>query len=354
MVINVTKCLSLSRYNFSVKASSIRTSGCVILYEDNCCHHYSTTYTYDNPNLRPSLKVARSIGPCSQVQEPSPESISETWSGHSQTMTVASEVDNVTIYYNSDMTKSALEYHRVVFSKVWDYVSRYYRRMVQDGSNLTVFMHANVHGPTYSTNSFQTYFDEESGCRNMIDLVGDSKAWSKPLAGVEFDKILHEISHIVENTSNWVHGSPSQGFWGDSTSSKWAEIFAYDVYTNLGYSQESYRVYEMWMNKTANFPKPNTYWFRDWFFPLWRDYGGSLIFRQYFWLLSRHYPKEPDQFWNYKGDAVINMGEFVHFFSGAAGKNLVDVARIAFKMNSQDEKQLEQARMAYPGIQYPG
>lgn len=51
--------------------------------------------------------------------------------------------------------------------------------------------------------------------------------------------------------------------------------------------------------------------------------------------------------------AALNLAEFVYFFSGAAGRNLIGQARIAFKWNANDDSLLEQDRRNYPGVRYP-
>jgi hypothetical protein len=48
----------------------------------------------------------------------------------------------------------------------------------------------------------------------------------------------------------------------------------------------------------------------------------------------------------------MNMGEFVHFWSGAAGEDLVDLATDAFGWKAEWQSQLDQAKVDYPGIVY--
>ena len=48
--------------------------------------------------------------------------------------------------------------------------------------------------------------------------------------------ITHEIGHIVESCAFNTLESPAYPIWGDS---KWAEIFQYDVYKALGWSEKA-------------------------------------------------------------------------------------------------------------------
>lgn len=345
----MSRCVTLSPYDFADEASSIVTSGCVILYDYPCCQGATLEVKNYYSDLGDYHDFAGSISPCGEFRSEMPESIHETWLGHTENMTKFAENGDIAVYYNDAVHTTALRSHRDILNKVWNYVKENYGKFGPDGGRLSVFMHANVSGPTYGFNSIQNYFDEDSDCRNLIDVTGDLEAWSTPLSGVELDIVVHEIAHIVEGASKGIHESPSYGLWGDS---KWAEIFMYDVYSSLGYTQERDRVHEMWTNSADNFPKPGTHWFRDWFFPIWRDCGGVQVLDKYFELLAKHYPKEPGQKWKYRAGAVINLGEFVHFFSGAAGRNLVDQAKIAFQWDSSNERDLWQARRNFPGVRY--
>jgi hypothetical protein len=102
------------------------------------------------------------------------------------------------------------------------------------------------------------------------------------------------------------------------------------------------------------FPRPNTAWFRDWFFPLWRDHGHAQVMVRFFGLLAQHFPKETQNHGNcphahYTRD--MNMGEFVHFMSWAAGTNLSSMATTAFGAGTGNwEAQFQQARIDFPAI----
>ncbi len=107
------------------------------------------------------------------------------------------------------------------------------------------------------------------------------------------------------------------------------EFYSYDVYTNLGMTAEAKSFYDRMVadTHTDNFPTAGVHWFRDWFFPLWRDHGHANMMVNYFKLLGDNFPK--------KANGVdfarnLNWGEFVHFMSAAAGKDLRALAGNAF------------------------
>jgi hypothetical protein len=141
-----------------------------------------------------------------------------------------------------------------------------------------------------------------------------------------------------------MHGSPAFGIWMDS---KWNEFYQYDLYVGLGLTADAQRVLTRFTNTTDGFPQAGTHWFRDWFFPLWRDHGQAQVMVRFFKLLSQNFRKNGS---NYAGG--LNFGEFVHFMSGAAGTNLKDLATKAFGWPADREAQFNKARTDFPGVTY--
>jgi len=48
----------------------------------------------------------------------------------------------------------------------------------------------------------------------------------------------------------------------------------------------------------------------------------------------------------------MNVGQFVHFFSGAAEADLLDVAKNALGWEDEDDQSLAKAKRDFPGIRY--
>lgn len=158
------------------------------------------------------------------------------------------------------------------------------------------------------------------------------------------DVIIHEIAHVVESTFRGYEGSPAFGIWRDS---KWAEIFIYDVYIGIGNQIEADRTFRDMMNAVDDFPNPGTQWFKDWFWPIYSNYGGSDVLVRFFETLAQHFPKR-----GYAYQGGMNMGEFVHFWSGAAKTSLIPLAQNAFIWTAQFENEYQAARNKFPGIIY--
>jgi hypothetical protein len=103
------------------------------------------------------------------------------------------------------------------------------------------------------------------------------------------------------------------------------------------------RWFNQMQNSSDNFPRANTHWFRDWFYPIYNSYGGSQVLNRFFSLLAQYFPKNGNNY-----SRGMNWGEFVHFWSGAAGVNLKSLATTAFGWPAQYETQFNQARIDFP------
>ena len=122
--------------------------------------------------------------------------------------------------------------------------------------------------------------------------------------------------------------SPAFEMWHDS---KWIEFYQYDLYVALGLKNDARRMYEKWSNQTDDFPRQGTHWFRDFFYPLWRDHGHAQVMVNFFELVAKYFPRGPygkDKHPRYT--RRMNWGEFIHFMSGAANQDIRPLARRAF------------------------
>jgi hypothetical protein len=216
---------------------------------------------------------------------------------------------------------------------VWRYVKNVYGSFGSDPHLFAVY-----HTNKYSGGHPSTYFDASHDNRNVID-VGPGP-WLSGGTGNDLDISTHEVAHIVEGASKGIKGSPAFNIWGDS---KWAEIFIYDVYLGLGKTSEATRWYNLMQSSTDNFPVAGTHWFRDWFYPIYHNYGGTQTLNRFFTLLAQYFPKSGN---SYSRD--LNWGEFIHFWSGAAGVSLKPLATSAFGWTSTFDTQFNQARIDFP------
>ncbi len=256
----------------------------------------------------------------------------EHWFEHNQLVTLVYYNDDVAVYFDDDIDKTKADWIYSFITTVWQYTKQTYGSMGGDG-RLYVVIHNKYPGghPAY-------YYDSGHDYRNVID-VGGSDFSSQSEWNI--DALVHEIGHIVESASNGTKGSQAFGIWQDS---KWCEIFQYDVYKGIGMTSEANRIYNSYMSVTDSFPTSGTAWFKNWFYPIYANYGESQVLSNFFRLLSQHYPKNSDGY--YTED--MNIGEFVHFMSGAAGEDLKSLATNAFGWTTEYENQHQTACQDYP------
>src|SRR5258708_28017263 len=76
--------------------------------------------------------------------------------------------------------------------------------------------------------------------------------------------------------------------WG---ARKWAESYTYALYPALGMDREAKSVYRRFTGNTDDFPRRGTHWFRDWFYPLWRDCGRAEGLNKVFPELAPPFPR---------------------------------------------------------------
>jgi hypothetical protein len=265
-----------------------------------------------------------------------PKTWKEHWFEHNQLLSRVYYDDNVAVYYDAGMNTSVTWPYKAI-SDVWAYVKKTYGNFGDSTRLYAVF-----HQGTYGGGHPSPYFDESHDYRNTIDCgLGD---WTKP-EGEQIGMPVHEIGHIVSGASHGAKGSPSDALWGDS---KFMEIFNYDVLMNVGRVDEAEKVYRQMQTQHDNFPRADTQWFKNWFYPIYSQYGKAALLDKYFALLAGNFPKDKDS----RFTRDLNWGEFVHFWSGAAGINLKEQATLAFGWTAEWEAQFEQAQKEFPNVKY--
>jgi len=244
--------------------------------------------------------------------------------------------DHVAIYIDDEMDENTVTWSHKFFTDAFQYMVREYGVFGEE-NRLYVILHNQKYG--YAT--IHNIFDRDSGYRSIID-CGMFK-WDHD-GPSEIDVVTHELSHLVEGSSKGIHESPSFEVWGDS---KWAEIFQYDVYVAINRTADAQRWFRKMMEESQ--------WFSGWFYPIYSDYGGVKVLNKYFNLLSTNFPTEivddgERKFPEYT--RRMNLGEFVHFWSGAAGHDLLHLAKYTFGWDTKTNNQLLQARNDFPNIKY--
>lgn len=262
-----------------------------------------------------------------------PRNITESWNGHSDLVYRQYFDDNVSVYYDNSVPRP-LEWPYEFLSKTWQNVKGTYGNFGNDNRLYAVLHHASP--TTYAG----TTFNSQSGNRSLFDIGFDGYE----MTSANTDNMLLAVSKIVETSSNGFSGSAAKAVWGDTFS----QIFLYDAYASQQKQADAGRILSMNNTKTANFPRANTYWFRDWYYPIYNEHGGSESLGDFFKLIAQYYPTTGN---SYSRD--MNMGEFVHFFSGATGDDLQPLAEVAFGWSEEWQDQLLNARADFPLLNYP-
>lgn len=264
-----------------------------------------------------------------------PATWKEHWFEHVQLLELQDYNDDVALYFDDGVDRAKTKWMLPYLTRAWQYTKKTYPGLGTDR------LYAIFHQGRYSGGHPSTHFDEDHDNRNVIDCGGDQ--WDE---GKSYDMPTHEMGHIVESASNDHHGSPAFPLWQDS---KWMEFYLYDVYSGLGMTAEATRWYgEMLDNgHTDDFPVAGTRWFKNWFYPLWKDHGGGAVMSGFFALLARDFPTNGVDF-----ARDMNWGEYVHFTSGAAHKDLKPLATAAFGWPAAWETQYQKAKKDFPKITY--
>lgn len=277
------------------------------------------------------------------IDQTPPATWQEHWFEHAMLLSRVYYNDNIAVYYDENMQRSVTWPYQIM-GDVWTYTKKTYGDF---GSDPRLFLVYHLAGTASSTldggGHPASYFDASHDYHNTIDCgLGD---WN--IAGDEqMGMPVHEIGHIVCGASHGVQGSPSDVIWGDS---KFMEIFLYDVYLNVGKKDAADRIYTQMQTQYDDFPRPGSQWFKNWFYPIYMTYGKAALLNNYFALLSENFPRKAS---GKEYSRSMNMGEFIHFWSGAAGVDLKAQAMTAFGWSTEWEAMLANAREDFPKVKY--
>jgi hypothetical protein len=286
------------------------------------------------PDRREDLVEAEPEG---QLAEP-PATWQEHWFDHRQLLRLYHSDEHCAIYVDPDVRRAEVGWLPRFINVTWQYSKATYGEAFGSDPRIYSIHHAVRHGGGHAG----YYVSAVHDYHNVSDCGLDTWREGNPLAR---ELPAHEIGHSVESANNGVHGSPAYEIWGDS---KWAEFYIYDLYTALGMDREAKGVYRRFTGNTDDFPRRGTRWFRDWFYPLWRDCGRAEVMNRFFRELARHFPRDCGGTYT----RPMNWGEYVHFTSGAAAADMSGQAARAFGWRREWAGQLEHAREQFPGITY--
>jgi len=247
--------------------------------------------------------------------------------------------DDIAVYVDEEMEDNRVEWSYQYFTAAFQYMYEKYGVFGEENRLYAIF-----HDRKYPYATIHNIFDKGSGYRSIID-CGMFK-WDHD-GPSEIDVVTHELSHLVEGSSKGIHESPSFAIWGDS---KWAEIFQYDVYVATGRTADAQR----WFSKMMD-AKTGSKWFKGWFYPIYKDHDGVVVLNKYFDLLAKHFPQREKNDGERKFPEYtrrMNHGEFVHFWSGAAGKSLQTLYTQTFGWSHETDQEFTKAQSDFNQIKY--
>jgi hypothetical protein len=273
---------------------------------------------------------------------PVPDSVwQEHWLEHDQKLTLVYYDQEVAVYKDAAVPPG-ITWPYELMSRTWKYAKAVYGEMGKDPRLYVV-----LHGGTYGNVGQPQYYPDSSGDnRNIVDFsCTDWNDFVFPEPG-----LIHEVCHVIESCNNNVKGSPAFEVWGDS---KWQDIFIYDVYKGLQMEDKLKAFYNFYLEDAVNYPAKNSHWFKNWWLPIYTKYGESKVLNNFFVLLSKNFPKAntaENGFPEYT--RRMNLGEYIHFMSGAAGVNLQAIATEAFGWSEECDAQFKKARIDFPDVKY--
>lgn len=262
-----------------------------------------------------------------------PATWTEHWFEHNQVLKRVYYDDCVALYFDNDMDPAASTWLSSFISKAWKYSLATYGKMGPDRV-FSVF-----HQAKYSGGHSAAYYEASHDLRNTTD--AGQTTWTTG----DYDMPAHLLGFVVAATATHTkYGSPAGPLWGNES---FSDIYKYDLYVALGMTAEAKAAYDQYTALSSDSPVTGTFWFRDWFYPIWRDHGHAQATARFFNLLQQYYPTGAN---NTMPD--MNWGEYVHFMSGAANADLKPLATQAFGWPATWETQYQKAKLDYPAITY--
>jgi hypothetical protein len=271
----------------------------------------------------------------SDLAQPAPPATwTEHWYEHNQSLDLIAYNDDAVIYFDKDVVREGSAWMLPFITSAWRYTQRTYGDFkltpAADGRFYAIF-----HQSRYVGCHGGYYFNAVHDGRNGSDC--GPGPWALANLTEPHFNLLYEMGNITEFGSNHFFTSPTRQAWD----AHFKEFFIYDALLAVGLTDEALAAHEKFTASVDAKPRMPTYWFRDWFYPLWRDHGHAQVMVKFFKLLSQHAP------------ASMTVPEMVHFMSGAAGTNLEAQAVNAFGAETVTDAALAKARLDFPNVSYP-
>jgi hypothetical protein len=256
----------------------------------------------------------------------------EHWEGHNQALTLRDFNDCVAIYVDAAMSGIDTAWLSVFLDNAWQYNLKTYGSLGSE--RLYVVLHQGKYLGGHASASYETTHDGH----NVID-IGQS-SWKSG----DYDQVSAQLSGIVERTAvPGKRGAPAHAQWGNAG---FAQIYEYDLLLGLGMSAAADTAWHDFEPIAQVYPVANSYWFSDFYSPVYKAHGKTKLLQQFFALLGQYYGAS--------GQIMppMNWGEYIHFMSGAAAADVKEQATYAFGWTDEWQSQLAKAKTDYPAIKY--
>lgn len=270
-------------------------------------------------------------GPCPGGPEP-PATWEEHWEGHAEQLTLRTFDDCVAVYVDGGFSASDTAWLSSFLGKAWLYNLDTYGVLGEE--RLYVVLHQGKFVGGHTSPHYETTHDGH----NVID--AGAAAWDVD----DRDRLSALLSELVARTAvPGKRGAPAAELWGDAG---FAQIYTYDLYLGLGMDDEASDAFDAFTPAAQTYPYAGSYWFSDFYYPLWRDHGKTRVLVDFFALLDQHYPSTNQVM------APMNWGQYLHFLSGASRLDVETQATYAFGWSDSWEAQFQKAKTDFPGIEY--
>lgn len=273
--------------------------------------------------------------------DPTGNTWTEHWFEHTQVVKLDNRDGHAAVYVDDDVDRAGARWVFPFASTLWNYTKATY------GVPGDPVLYLVLHEARFSGGHASSIFGPSHDYRNVIDYGGGAAGYWAQMSYPEGIASLAGL--ILESNSLGVERAPAAAL----SRTEFQRIYSYDALKAIGSTAAADRVLASAMTATAAFPRADSYWFRDWYYPLWKA-DGAAVFARYFQLLWKQFPKQPrEDGRGFRYAREMNWGEYVHFMSGAAGRDLKASATAAFGWPAEQDLQLSRARLEFPGITYP-
>jgi len=238
--------------------------------------------------------------------------------------------DKIAVYWSEDIKSDTIpDAKRDFLIKAWTQVTKTYGKF-GDENRLYVVCHE-VKGKTGRYGG--SYLHERYEHKNVISMIFPDGRWSSPgLSSTEAGDFLLAMSNIVESSYAGIDGRPTERIWGKN----YEKIFAYDILMGMGDRKGAQYVDQRYSKELPE-------WYGKWFSKIWKQN----FLKEYFQLLVQYWPKE-----NGKYTRELTYGDYLHFSSGAVGKDLTSQYKEAFGWDDETAEELKDSRAEFSKVRY--